>query len=90
MAACVTDLGEESEAISGYYNRPWKWDQMKQNCGFVSQFQDRDDPFIPWETEGRVVHEGLGTELMLTSRGDHFMTRDFPELLLHLQEKIKG
>lgn len=23
MAACVTDLGEESEAISGYYNRPW-------------------------------------------------------------------
>lgn len=27
---------------------------MKQNCGFVSQFQDRDDPFIPWEVCIRV------------------------------------
>ena len=38
VSGCVTDLGEESERVSGYYptqpdgsNRPWRWDRMREN-----------------------------------------------------------
>src|SRR5438552_351050 len=31
VAACHTDLGDEGEKISGYYNRPWQWDKIKAN-----------------------------------------------------------
>lgn len=28
VSACYTDLGIESEKISGYYDRPWLWEKM--------------------------------------------------------------
>ena len=47
VSACWTDLGEPSEAIAGYYNRPWLWQSIRENTGFVTQFHSDDDPFIP-------------------------------------------
>ena len=41
VAACHTDLGHASEAISGYYDRPWLWDKIKANTDFITQFADR-------------------------------------------------
>jgi len=29
VSACVTDLGDANEKASGYYNRPWQWEQVK-------------------------------------------------------------
>ncbi len=37
VSACVTDLGDANERASGYYNRPWEWDQLKANTKFISQ-----------------------------------------------------
>ena len=31
VSPCVTDLGSEHERASGYYDRPWLWDKMKEN-----------------------------------------------------------
>lgn len=42
--------------------RPWGWDAIKANAGFIVQFGSQDDPFIPWNEQAS-VHEGLGTEM---------------------------
>ncbi|EKX49876.1 hypothetical protein GUITHDRAFT_161960, partial [Guillardia theta CCMP2712] len=88
VAACHTDLGLPSEAISGYYNRPWNWQQMRDNVKFASQFADQQDPFIPYG-EAQHVHENLKTELLSSNRGDHFMVNKFPELLQHVLSKAR-
>ena len=35
VSACYTDLGSENEKLSGYYDRPWLWEKIKQNAGFI-------------------------------------------------------
>ncbi|XP_076437260.1 serine hydrolase RBBP9-like isoform X2 [Babylonia areolata] len=87
VSACVTDLGEESERISGYYNRPWQWGAMKDNAQFTAQFGSTDDPFIPWEEQQQVA-EGLKTELFKFDDRGHFMNSTFPELLSYLMSVV--
>jgi len=89
VAACYTDLGEASEAISGYYDRPWQWDKIKSNTQFITQFADQQDCFIPY-SEAEVVHQGLGSELIASSRSDHFMVKKLPELLDHILAKLEA
>ena len=33
VSACHTDLGMPSEALAGYYNRPWNWSRIKAHVG---------------------------------------------------------
>lgn len=86
VGACYTDLGDEGERESGYYNSPWQWEKIKTNAGWIIQFASTDDPYIPI-AEPRLIHEKLDTEYHeLTGRG-HFMTdqnllnNTFPEVL---------
>ena len=87
MSACVTDLGMESERISGYYNRPWQWEAMKSNVQFAAQFGSTDDPFIPWEEQQQVA-DGLATELLKFNDRGHFMNTAFPELLSYVKSAV--
>ena len=80
VSACVTDQGEESERISGYYSRPWQWEAMRSNIEFAAQFGSTDDPFIPW-SEQQQVADGLKTKLFKFDDRGHFMNTVFPELL---------
>lgn len=57
-----SDLGDELEAGSGYFNRPWDWQAIKHNAGFIVQFGSEDDPFLPWPAQQLVADE-LGAEL---------------------------
>ena len=59
VSGCVTDLGEASERVSGYYptqpdgsSRPWRWDRMRENAGRIVHIGSSDDCFIPVE-QGR-------------------------------------
>jgi predicted alpha/beta hydrolase family esterase len=61
VGACYTDLGDDIEKISGYYDEPWQWETIKKNQEWIAQFASVDDPIIPIE-EGRFVHEKLNTE----------------------------
>ena len=88
ILACVTDLGDENERASGYYNRPWEWSKIKANTEFVVQFGSTDDPFIPWD-EHQQVADGLGTELTKYDDRGHFMNSHFPELITTLKAKLK-
>merc|ERR1712226_561221 len=99
VSPCVSDLGEESETVSGYYPqqmgtdklRPWEWNKMKENSDFVTVIGSQDDPFIPIE-EMRVIRDELDLEekkfyYEFTDRG-HFMNTSSPEILKIVQDKI--
>ena len=89
VGACYTDLGEENEKQSGYYNRPWDWQAIKNNQKWIIQFASTDDPFIPLE-EARFVNNQLHAEYFeYTGRG-HFMTTKFPELIDAIKSKTKN
>jgi len=87
ISPCYTDLGEESESISGYYNREWKWIDIKQNCRWIVQFSSETDPFIPIK-EALHVRDQLETEYIQLKKRGHFMTSTFPELFQVIKEKI--
>lgn len=80
VSACHTDLGMASERISGYYSRPWLWDSIRANCGWIVQLHSRDDPFIPVE-EARHVAENLKSEYIEHSNRGHYLT-------MHMQDVV--
>ena len=38
VGAYHTDLGMEKEILSGYFNRPWNWENIKENQKWISLF----------------------------------------------------
>lgn len=88
VSAYTTDQGEELEALSGYFNRPWQWDKIKENVGFVVQFGSTDDPFLPW-SEQQEVSDGLGAELHKFEDRGHFMDSSLPELAEVLEPRLR-
>ena len=85
--ACVTDLGDDMEKASGYYDSAWQWESIKKNTGWIIQFASRDDPYIPIEEE-RYINEMLNTEYHEFEDRGHFMDDDFPELVQELRKKL--
>ena len=59
VSGYTSDLGDEDEKASGYFNRPWEWEKMKQNCDFIAQFASQDDPFLPIDDQ-RSIKKNLG------------------------------
>lgn len=47
VGAYHTDLGNETEKASGYFDSEWNWEAINSNCGFIVQFASTDDPYIP-------------------------------------------
>ncbi|XP_063068766.1 serine hydrolase RBBP9 [Engraulis encrasicolus] len=87
VGAYVSDLGDENEAESGYFSRPWEWERMRANAGHIVQFGSTDDPFLPWDEQEQVA-KGLQADLhKYTDRG-HFMNTHFPELI-NVVKKLK-
>eukprot|EP00667_Euglena_gracilis_P028191 EG_transcript_35667 len=62
VSACYTDLGDPRETEAGYYNRPWDWEAIRRNTKWMVQFHSDNDPYIPLESEARVVARGLGLD----------------------------
>lgn len=92
VGACYTDLGMETEKLSGYYTKKWNWDKIRKNQNWIIQFHSLDDPWIPIK-EARFVHQKLGTEYFEFSDQGHFGgDRDypkFPKLVEEIKKKIK-
>jgi predicted alpha/beta hydrolase family esterase len=47
VAAAYTDLGDEDEARSEYFNRPWDWETMREGAEYIVLFHGTDDHLIP-------------------------------------------
>jgi uncharacterized protein len=89
VSAYHTDLGLQDEKLSGYFDRPWQWDAIRQNQSWILQFASVDDPLIAI-AEPRFVHEQLNTEYFEFSDQGHFNFNryDFPELVQAIKMKL--
>ena len=87
-----TDLGMETEKLSGYFDTPWKWNNIKENQKWIIQFAGLNDPWIPID-EARVVRDKLQTDYYESPDQGHFggdyYKETFPELLEAIKGKIK-
>src|SRR5579885_39511 len=95
VGACYTDLGDDTERASGYYDHPWNWEKIKQNQQWIVQFASTDDPYIPI-AEAQYIHEHLNTEYYEYTDQGHFGTdslnrpkKEFPEIVAIVEKKLR-
>lgn len=92
VSACYTDLEDEMERKSGYYNKPWSWEKIKNNQKWIVQFASKDDPWIPIR-EARFIHRKLSTEYYEYEHEGHFGADKyypkFPKLVEATEDKLK-
>lgn len=86
-----TDLGIESEKLSGYYDHPWDWQAIKNNQQWIIQFASSDDPWIPIE-EPRYINQQLHSDYYEFTDQGHFggdyYKAEFPELVKAVVSKL--
>jgi hypothetical protein len=87
VAAYDSDLGDELEAASGYFSRPFDWDAIVKNCGFVVQFAGARDRLVPIEVQRR-VGAALGCVYRELPKGDHFFAPPFGELISEVEAQL--
>ena len=86
VSPCYTDLGDEMEKLSGYFEKPWRWDDIKHNQSHIALFYGDDDPYIPQEQFGFIAKQ-LDAEKIEIAGGQHFIENtSFPELLDYLNK----
>ncbi|MCH7492283.1 alpha/beta hydrolase [Patescibacteria group bacterium] len=90
VSPAYTDLNDDLEKQSGYFNRPWQWDKIKANQKWIIQFGSQDDPYIPLK-EFRHIHKMLDTQYFEFADRGHFMENQdtFPEIIKVIKEKLK-
>ena len=91
IAPCATDLGLESEKISGWYDGPWRWDKIRQNQKQIAMFYSQNDEFIPLD-ELRFVREKIKPDLVyeFTDKGHFLRQETFPELLEAVKKILRN
>eukprot|EP00026_Physarum_polycephalum_P017144 Phypoly_transcript_18261.p1 GENE.Phypoly_transcript_18261~~Phypoly_transcript_18261.p1 ORF type:complete len:242 (+),score=39.45 Phypoly_transcript_18261:62-727(+) len=89
LAAYHTDLGDSGEKESGYFDRPWQWEKIKQNVEWIVQFHSKDDHLVP-VSEARFVAEKIGTEYHELNKGGHFQKSKLPDVLDIIKPKLQS
>lgn len=80
-----TDLSDPLEKQSGYFDRSWRWDAIRNNQEKITLVYGDDDLYIPQE-QFEYIADQLRAEPVKIHNGGHFLEQTtFPELL----EKIK-
>jgi predicted alpha/beta hydrolase family esterase len=86
VSPCYTDLGDDLEKQSGYYNAPWQWDAIRANQQKIALVYGDDDPFIP-QAEFEYIAGAIRPEVYKTHGGGHFIDQQtFPELLAYIDK----
>lgn len=84
VGGCYTDLGDENERKSGYFDHPWNWSSIKKNQNWIVQFASADDPYIPIR-EAHFIHDNLRTDYHEYTNEGHFGAdrgkKEFPEIV---------
>ena len=92
VATYHTDGGDANEKASGYFDKLWDWEAIKENQKWIIQFNSTDDPYIPI-AEPRFVHEMLNSEYHEYTdqghMGDDVNKTTFPELVEVVLNKLK-
>jgi len=87
-----SNLSDENEKKSGYFNEPWDWKAIRDNQYWIIEFASTDDPYIPIE-EPRFIHKILSTEYYEYTDQGHFGSDKnriiFPEMIEAIKKRIK-
>lgn len=80
IAPCYTDLDDDLERQSGYYDKSWQWERIKANQKNIALIWGDDDPYIP-QSEFEFIAKQLSPTQIKIHKGQHFIERQtFPEL----------
>jgi hypothetical protein len=80
-----TDLDDELEKQSGYFDSPWQWDKIKVNQDKIAVIYGDDDPYID-QAEFKYVAEQLRATTIEIPGGEHFIERTkIPQLLDYIK-----
>lgn len=86
-----TDLNNERERKSGYFNRPWRWKRIKANQKWAVVFASTDDPWIDIK-EPRYLARAIGAEYHEYTDQGHFggnkPYKKFPELIQVIRRRL--
>lgn len=90
VGVCYTDLGDSGETASGYYRRPWQWEQIRANQKWIAIYQSTDDPLIP-VAEARFVAARLKCSYFESNDRGHFLdSTEFPEIVRFVRRQLIG
>lgn len=85
VSPCYTDLGDDTEKQSGYYDTPWQWEKVRANQDKIALIWGDDDPYIP-QDEFEFIAKQLNPAQFKIHEGKHFIERtEFPELLQYIK-----
>lgn len=93
VGVCYTDLGDEKEKASHYFDESWQWDEIRKNAKWIIEFASTDDPYIPIE-EARFIRDKINPEYYEYTDQGHFSEDtsnkvEFPELIDAIKTKLK-
>ena len=92
VGSYYTHLNLETEKQSGYFDKLWKWEQIRKNQKWTVIFASQDDPWIPIE-EARFLHQQLQCEYHEFTNQGHFGgdydKQSFPELVAALLANLR-
>jgi len=85
ISPCYTDLNDEMEKLSGYYDKPWDWRKIANNQNKIALIWGDDDPYIP-QAGFEFIAKQLDPSRLKIRLGEHFINRQkFPELLQYIK-----
>lgn len=87
ISPSYTDLGDEIERQSGYFDAPWNWNRIRTNQSTIALCFGDDDPYIPQE-QFLFIAEKLQPTVIKVPGAGHFNSRSqFPEVLSYIKEE---
>ena len=84
VAGYDDDLGDEAEKASGYFDRAWDYDKIRENTEFRICFAGVKDHLVPIEVQRRFA-KNLEAKLVEFPKGGHFFSPTFEELMVEIE-----
>ncbi len=85
ISPSYTDLGDEMEKASGYFDKPWNWVAIKNNQKKITLVYGDDDPYIP-QDQFEFIASKIEPEILKIHGAGHFLDQDsFPGLLEYVK-----
>ncbi len=84
VAPSASDLGDDLEKQSGYFDTPWDWSKIKENQKNIVLVHSDNDPYIP-QKEFELIKESLQPDTIFIPGAGHFIGPEtFPEVLEYI------
>ena len=84
VGPCSSDLGDELERQSGYFDKPWDWRSIMANQRRIAFVHSDNDPYIP-QHEFKKIKDELQPDVIAIPGARHFIEWDtFPQILEYI------